>query len=90
MRNTYSTRKTLLVENKPFKLANLPCSLKAASHTQQFRLRRPSHLDSKPLYLHMNTVVVDSEINIPVPKWLEDCLHPKEASNSVYVYNYAV
>ena len=88
MRNTYSIRKTLLVENKPFKLANLPCSSKAASHRQQFRLRRPSNLDSKPLYSHMNTTVVDSEINIPLPEWLKDCLHPTEASNVESAYSY--
>lgn len=88
MRNTNSTRKTLLVENKPFKLANLPCSLKAASHTQQFRLRRPSHLDTKPPHSYMKTTVVDSEINIPLPEWLEDCLHSTEASNVDNGYSY--
>ncbi|MEM7713718.1 MAG: bifunctional (p)ppGpp synthetase/guanosine-3',5'-bis(diphosphate) 3'-pyrophosphohydrolase [Cyanobacteria bacterium P01_A01_bin.68] len=36
----------------------------------------------------MNTTVVDSEINIPLPKWLKDCLHPTEASNVESAYNY--
>ncbi|MDY6900948.1 MAG: bifunctional (p)ppGpp synthetase/guanosine-3',5'-bis(diphosphate) 3'-pyrophosphohydrolase [Cyanobacteriota bacterium] len=37
----------------------------------------------------MTTTVVDSEINIPLPQWLEDCLHATEASNAKNDYSYA-
>ncbi len=89
MRNTYSIKKTLLVENKPFKLANLSLTMKAASQNQQCRLRRPILYDSKPLGSHMNTTVVDSKFNIPVPQWLEDCLNSTSAENKENDPNYA-
>ncbi len=82
MGNTYLMKKTLLAENKPFKLANLSLRMKAASPKQQCRLRRPTSLDTKPPCLHMNTTVVDSKINIPLPEWLEDCLNATSAQNS--------
>lgn len=66
--------KTLIFEKNPFKLANLSLARKASTR-QQYRLRRPSHLRSLPLYLNMKTTIVDSTIDIPLPQWLEDCLH---------------
>lgn len=89
MRNTYSMKKTLLAENKPFKLANLSLIMKAASQKQQCRLRRPTSLDTKPPCLHMNTTVVDSKIDIPLPEWLEDCLNATSAQDGENDPNYA-
>ncbi len=89
MRNTYLMKKTLLAENKPFKLANLSLTMKAASQKQQCRLRRPTSLDTKPPCLHMNTTVVDSKINIPLPEWLEDCLNATSAQDGVNDSDYA-
>jgi len=37
----------------------------------------------------MKTTVVDSEINIPLPEWLEDCLYSTDASNVENEQNYA-
>ncbi len=66
--------KTLIFEKNPFKLANLSLGRKASTR-QQYRLRRPSHLRSLTLCLNMNTTIIDSKIDIPLPQWLEDCLH---------------
>ncbi len=89
MRNTYSMKKISLIENKHFKLANLPLTMKAASQRQPCRLRRPSPLDNKPLCSYMNTTVVDSKINIPLPEWLADCLHAVSVNNPENDSNYA-
>lgn len=89
MRNTYLIRKTLLIEANPFKLTNLSFFMNTASQRQQCRLRRPSTNNVKPLYSDMNTTLVDSKINITLPKWLEDCLHSASVNNAENDPNYA-